>query len=123
MYLPQAYEGIGSGAMVVDPDTGAARTILSDSIIYLISGRAAWTVTRNAADTLPPPPTMGGSNNEVQSRDLSTSRSEEHTSKLQSPDHLVCRLLLEKKKRDKQKDALTSNQRVQTSSSYSRIRR
>src|SRR5258708_27152214 len=26
-------------------------------------------------------------------------RSEEHTSKLQSPDHLVCRLLLEKKKK------------------------
>src|SRR5438552_15012966 len=28
-----------------------------------------------------------------------TWRSEEHTSELQSPDHLVCRLLLEKKKR------------------------
>src|SRR5258708_31059329 len=28
-------------------------------------------------------------------------RSEEHTSELQSPDHLVCRLLLEKKKRHK----------------------
>src|SRR5258708_19076773 len=28
-----------------------------------------------------------------------TSRSEEHTSELQSPDHLVCRLLLEKKTR------------------------
>src|SRR5947208_10235761 len=28
-------------------------------------------------------------------------RSEEHTSELQSPDHLVCRLLLEKKKNDK----------------------
>src|SRR5258708_26510636 len=28
----------------------------------------------------------------------SESRSEEHTSELQSPDHLVCRLLLEKKK-------------------------
>src|SRR5207244_8045547 len=27
-----------------------------------------------------------------------TCRSEEHTSELQSPDHLVCRLLLEKKK-------------------------
>src|SRR5258708_31967997 len=27
-----------------------------------------------------------------------TRRSEEHTSELQSPDHLVCRLLLEKKK-------------------------
>src|SRR5258708_30948980 len=29
-----------------------------------------------------------------------SSRSEEHTSELQSPDHLVCRLLLEKKKKD-----------------------
>src|SRR5258708_34443821 len=28
-----------------------------------------------------------------------TDRSEEHTSELQSPDHLVCRLLLEKKKK------------------------
>src|SRR5438552_6197470 len=32
----------------------------------------------------------------------STKRSEEHTSELQSPDHLVCRLLLEKKKTTKQ---------------------
>src|SRR5258708_32955856 len=29
----------------------------------------------------------------------SIARSEEHTSELQSPDHLVCRLLLEKKKK------------------------
>src|SRR5258708_23653392 len=29
---------------------------------------------------------------------LGSARSEEHTSELQSPDHLVCRLLLEKKK-------------------------
>src|SRR5258708_30745823 len=29
-------------------------------------------------------------------------RSEEHTSELQSPDHLVCRLLLEKKKRTRE---------------------
>src|SRR5258708_22070921 len=29
-----------------------------------------------------------------------SSRSEEHTSELQSPDQLVCRLLLEKKKKD-----------------------
>src|SRR5258708_11030625 len=29
---------------------------------------------------------------------LQSLRSEEHTSELQSPDHLVCRLLLEKKK-------------------------
>src|SRR5690348_17582660 len=31
-------------------------------------------------------------------------RSEEHTSELQSPVHLVCRLLLEKKKKNKKKD-------------------
>src|SRR5207244_13203207 len=30
---------------------------------------------------------------------LAVNRSEEHTSELQSPDHLVCRLLLEKKKK------------------------
>src|SRR5258708_33457404 len=30
-------------------------------------------------------------------------RSEEHTSELQSPDHLVCRLLLEKKKKRRKK--------------------
>src|SRR5947208_11641208 len=30
-------------------------------------------------------------------------RSEEHTSELQSPDHLVCRLLLEKKKKKSDK--------------------
>src|SRR5258708_25357839 len=30
---------------------------------------------------------------------LRSKRSEEHTSELQSPDHLVCRLLLEKKKK------------------------
>src|SRR5438876_2076748 len=36
--------------------------------------------------------------------DFWTSRSEEHTSELQSPVHLVCRLLLEKKKKKKKKN-------------------
>src|SRR5947208_8358458 len=35
---------------------------------------------------------------------ICSSRSEEHTSELQSPDHLVCRLLLEKKKNNTDKD-------------------
>src|SRR5438876_8220285 len=35
----------------------------------------------------------------AQGRALEESRSEEHTSELQSPVHLVCRLLLEKKKK------------------------
>src|SRR5947208_12370991 len=34
---------------------------------------------------------------------LTLGRSEEHTSELQSPDHLVCRLLLEKKKKEAHK--------------------
>src|SRR5258708_26067098 len=34
-----------------------------------------------------------------QGRQGARQRSEEHTSELQSPDHLVCRLLLEKKKK------------------------
>src|SRR5438552_7157734 len=38
------------------------------------------------------------------SAEYETTRSEEHTSELQSPDHLVCRLLLEKKK-----DRITSS--------------
>src|SRR5258708_26553892 len=33
-------------------------------------------------------------------RQGAANRSEEHTSELQSPDHLVCRLLLEKKKKN-----------------------
>src|SRR5258708_8987082 len=37
---------------------------------------------------------------EEQERSEEGARSEEHTSELQSPDHLVCRLLLEKKKND-----------------------
>src|SRR5258708_14804200 len=36
-------------------------------------------------------------------------RSEEHTSELQSPDHLVCRLLLEKKKKSKYIKRMSNN--------------
>src|SRR5258708_18393015 len=35
----------------------------------------------------------------IRNRLVDLTRSEEHTSELQSPDHLVCRLLLEKKKK------------------------
>src|SRR5258708_18472016 len=37
-----------------------------------------------------------------------TTRSEEHTSELQSPDHLVCRLLLEKKKNKSNSERTTN---------------
>src|SRR5690348_17603002 len=36
-------------------------------------------------------------------------RSEEHTSELQSPVHLVCRLLLEKKKKKQQHQTMSDN--------------
>src|SRR5258708_11381715 len=39
-------------------------------------------------------------------------RSEEHTSELQSPDHLVCRLLLEKKKKNEQENKVTQDAQV-----------
>src|SRR5258708_27226760 len=40
---------------------------------------------------------------------VKTRRSEEHTSELQSPDHLVCRLLLEKKKKKHSINKLADN--------------
>src|SRR5258708_29839878 len=40
-----------------------------------------------------------------------TERSEEHTSELQSPDHLVCRLLLEKKKTQQAPQAVKRSDR------------
>src|SRR5438552_11180629 len=57
------------------------------------SGRcsATWASPGSAACT-PPTPTPS------RARRSPGERSEEHTSELQSPDHLVCRLLLEKKK-------------------------
>src|SRR2546426_8533029 len=47
-----------------------------------------------------PPPSTGSSRAAAAARALRTAvRSEEHTSELQSPCNLVCRLLLEKKKK------------------------
>src|SRR5438876_11746410 len=45
-------------------------------------------------------PALGPSRHETSLRPTRSSRSEEHTSELQSPVHLVCRLLLEKKKKN-----------------------
>src|SRR5258707_8205235 len=42
-------------------------------------------------------------------QDRKESRSEEHTSELQSRQYLVCRLLLEKKKKTKESVTLTTN--------------
>src|SRR5690625_6315139 len=46
-----------------------------------------------------------GEDGQKMSKSLRNYRSEEHTSELQSRGHLVCRLLLEKKKKNSPKDA------------------
>src|SRR5690348_13927601 len=64
----------------------------------------AWALMLNIAEPTPPLPrsTISSTKDwENPARMLlaaTTARSEEHTSELQSPVHLVCRLLLEKKK-------------------------
>src|SRR5258708_8529728 len=54
--------------------------------------------------------------------DWLNSRSEEHTSELQSPDHLVCRLLLEKKKKHQKtlspQPSLTTHDNANTECCY-----
>src|SRR2546422_1253354 len=70
------------------------------------------------SDQLPAGPRAAG--DELHSREATLavvlrpgSRSEEHTSELQSRLHLVCRLLLEKKKKKRQKRSLTLQNTVQ----------
>src|SRR5438552_14741894 len=53
----------------------------------------------------------GGGLGDGQGGGVGETRSEEHTSELQSPDHLVCRLLLEKKKKTKKKKHRTLQDR------------
>src|SRR5947199_6684223 len=60
-----------------------SRPLLKTPIAALLSSDAHWVFDRGALTGHEPP------------------RSEEHTSELQSLRHLVCRLLLEKKKKDK----------------------
>src|SRR5258708_17600514 len=49
-------------------------------------------------------------------------RSEEHTSELQSPDHLVCRLLLEKKKTKNQEKETCCSSRTRESALATAVR-
>src|SRR2546429_1178257 len=55
---------------------------------------------------------LGHADVDVDVRVSQLGRSEEHTSELQSRLHLVCRLLLEKKKRTRQKPVPTARQQL-----------
>src|SRR5436853_5637447 len=57
---------------------------------------------------------QGCINMDIKGQILFISRSEEHTSELQSLRHLVCRLLLEKKKKKKKQQKITKNHNINT---------
>src|SRR5690554_7380789 len=57
------------------------------------------------------PPSIFTASFQERVEDRKGKRSEEHTSELQSRPHLVCRLLLEKKKKKKQNITKTHNQK------------
>src|SRR5258708_24991136 len=81
------------------------------------------TLFRSSVEAKSPAATMAGGNRElimlvdVLAREKNVPRSEEHTSELQSPDHLVFRLLLEKKKKRKMRKMLLKLQILTASSS------
>src|SRR3712207_8931505 len=62
-------------------------------------GQASTAAARSSANSTPVRRSSSGSHSHETMRAMSCTRSEEHTSELQSRQYLVCRLLLEKKKR------------------------
>src|SRR5258708_17520095 len=78
------------------------RAYIADAAAGIVDGRfpAPMTVTPFSVTTVSSgcdPSTLPPSGLAPMSTTTEPGRSEEHTSELQSPDHLVCRLLLEKK--------------------------
>lgn len=75
IYLHQAYEGIGPGLTVVNPDSGIVRKAIPDAHVFKAGDGAAWAGVFNPKDPLPQPPSEGGTFNEVVRRDLATGQS------------------------------------------------
>src|SRR5258708_10402355 len=82
-------------------------TLFPYTTLFRSAVRMTWRISKHAAfqRSASPPPSSSRVPPRKPNRSVSTprwclfpTRSEEHTSELQSPDHLVCRLLLEKKK-------------------------
>src|SRR5258708_23194473 len=82
--------GLEGDSAAIESDHGRGETGLDAAVRIRGSGSIAISTLRAALDA------AGGLKLRlIQTRGCE--RSEEHTSELQSPDHLVCRLLLEKK--------------------------
>ena len=70
VYLHTGYEGIGAGLWLLDPDSGAFKTVFTNGRVALVNGTDAWLINRNPADKLPDVSAMGGATNEILKRDL-----------------------------------------------------
>src|SRR5256885_10277438 len=79
------------------PYTTLFRSSIGDLLQQLTTGGKALNTKFNSSGNFGYPPDGGGIGAGSTQIDL---RSEEHTSELQSPCNLVCRLLLEKKKKE-----------------------
>src|SRR4051794_41194768 len=73
-------------------------TLFPYTTLFRSRGRGGEPVRRRGPSRLRAPRCRAGAG---------AARSEEHTSELQSPVHLVCRLLLEKKKKEQREDRNT----------------
>src|SRR5215208_5570601 len=72
------------------------------------SGATAFTISRTRCSL---PGFLTDHSNDTAIASAPSSRSEEHTSELQSRGHLVCRLLLEKKKKNKQNHTVVTKKK------------
>src|SRR5438876_8418302 len=81
------------------PYTTLFRSLRRDDLSDARPGATRRPGSGRAGRTSAPCPTVSGGTRPRRPRFAGQGRSEEHTSELQSPVHLVCRLLLEKKKK------------------------
>src|SRR5215216_7858690 len=96
------YRDVGDVAWPILRRYGLPATLFVPAFFFFNDTATTEIYTLSLHDSLPissaaRPAPRGGSARAPRRRP--TERSEEHTSELQSPDHIVCRLLLEKKKK------------------------
>src|SRR5438876_1651833 len=89
---------VGWPARVPPPGLAASVTVTVPLKLVTVFPRASCTATCTAGVIAAPAAVFVGGTVNTSWLPAIATRSEEHTSELQSPVHLVCRLLLEKKK-------------------------
>ena len=102
-YLNDTVTRIGGFKKIDDANRWARYIKDSAGLSAIITTRPTGTPTPSQAGTQRP---------QASTVSYKPRRSEEHTSELQSPDHLVCRLLLEKKKKKKKHKNTTTVLRI-----------